>query len=230
MTITTNDAVDTVLGTTPGSAVDQLRRRRPVTRENTQASYLALFQPDELSDASLTERFAVAVFVAALHGNGEATAFYGQGLKEAGADDSLHTAVLDAAASGAALGPYGDYRETGLKGENRPGLRWNAPPAIGAAVGPRLSAALEHAHLLVFRPRESSPAALKALVEAEWSTTGIVTLSQLVAFLAYQLRVVSGLQLLAAALPSPATADINRADANSADAQSAEAQNVRIGS
>ena len=230
MTITANDAVDTILGTTPGSAVDQLRRRRPVTRENTQASYLALFQPDGLSDASLTERFAVALFVAALHGNSEATAFYEQGLKEAGADDSLHTAVLDAAASGAALGPYGDYREPGIKGENRPGLRWSAPSAIGAGLGPRLSAALEHAHLLVFRPRESSPAELKALVEAGWSTTGIVTLSQLVAFLAYQLRVVSGLKLLAAALPSPATANINQADANPADAQTADAQTVRIGS
>lgn len=220
MTITAHDAVDIILGAAPGSSVDQLRRRRPVTRENTQASYLALFQPDVPGDVDLAERFAVAVFVAALHGNSEATAFYEQGLKEAGADDSLHTAVLDAAASGAALGPYGEYREPGLRSENRPGLRWSVPPASGAAFGPRLSAALEHAHLLVFRPRESSPAALDSLVQAGWSTTGIVTLSQLVAFLAYQLRIVSGLQLLAAALPQPATAQDNPANA----------QTVRIGS
>ena len=220
MTITAHDAVDIILGAAPGSSVDQLRRRRPVTRENTQASYLALFQPDVPGDVDLAERFAVAVFVAALHGNSEATAFYEQGLKEAGADDSLHTAVLDAAASGAALGPYGEYREPGLRSENRPGLRWSVPPAAGAAFGPRLSAALEHAHLLVFRPRESSPAALDSLVQAGWSTTGIVTLSQLVAFLAYQLRIVSGLQLLAAALPQPATAQDNPANA----------QTVRIGS
>jgi CMD domain protein len=220
MTITAHDAVDTILGTSPGSSLDQLRRRRPVTRENTQASYLALFQTDELSDANLTERFAVAVFVAALHGSGEAVAFYEQGLKEAGADDRLHAAVLEAAASGATLGPYGDYRESGLRGENRPGLRWSAPPAIGAGLGPRLSAALEHAHLLVFRPRESSPAALHSLVEAGWSTTGIVTFSQLVAFLAYQLRIVSGLQLLAATPPPAPTQNANTADA----------QTVRTGS
>jgi len=226
MTITAHDAVDTILGASPGSTLDQLRRRRPVTRENTQASYLALFQPDGSGDVDLTERFAVAVFVGALHGNGEATAFYERGLKEAGADDSLHAAVLDAAASGAALGPYGDYRESGLKNESRPGLRWSVPPAIGTLVGPRLSAALEHAHLLVFRPRESSPAALTSLVQAGWSTTGIVTLSQLVAFLAYQLRVVSGLRLLAAALPAPATAR----DDNPADSQTVTAQTVRTGS
>jgi uncharacterized protein YciW len=61
-----------------------------------------------------------------------------------------------------------------------------------------LAAALEHAHLLVFRLRESSPDALAVLLNAGWSTTGIVTLSQLVAFLSYQLRVVVGLEALAA--------------------------------
>jgi CMD domain protein len=226
MTITAHDAVDTMLGASPGSSLDQLRRRRPVTRENTQASYLALFQPDGHGDVNLAERFAVAVFVAALHGNDEATAFYEQGLREAGGDDGRHTAVLEAAASGAALGPYGDYRESGLKGESRPGLRWSAPPKIGATLGARLTAALEHAHLLVFRPRESSPGALTALVQAGWSTTGIVTLSQLVAFLAYQLRIVAGLQLLAATLPAPAIAQI----AQPANAQPADANTVRIGS
>lgn len=227
MTITDHDAVDIILGTSPGSFLDQLRRRRPVTRENTQASYRALFQPDGPSEVDLTERFAVAVFVAALHGNSEATGFYEQGLKEAGADDSLHTAVLEAAASGAGLGPYGDYRESGLRGENRPGLRWEVPAAIAGNLGSRLGAALEHAHLLVFRPRESSPAALESLVEAGWSTTGIVTLSQLVAFLAYQLRIVSGLNVLAAASPPPATTP----DAVPADTDADTAtQTVRTGS
>ena len=64
-------------------------------------------------------------------------------------------------------------------------------------LGERLSAALAHAHLLVFHPRDASPAALQALLDAGWSSTGIVTLSQLVAFLAFQIRVVTGLQALA---------------------------------
>jgi len=66
-----------------------------------------------------------------------------------------------------------------------------------ASLGPRLAAPLEHAHLLVFRPRDASPAALQALIDAGWSTSGIVTLSQLVAFLSYQIRVVTGLSALA---------------------------------
>jgi len=63
-------------------------------------------------------------------------------------------------------------------------------------VSHRLAAALAHTHLLVYRPRDSSADALQTLLDAGWSTTGIVTLSQLVAFLNFQLRVVAGLTVL----------------------------------
>jgi CMD domain protein len=63
----------------------------------------------------------------------------------------------------------------------------------------RLAAALEHAHLLIFHPRDASPAALQKLLDAGWSTTDIVTLSQLVSFLSFQIRVVAGLRALAGA-------------------------------
>ncbi len=42
-------------------------------------------------------------------------------------------------------------------------------------------------------------AALQRLLDAGWSTTDIVTLSQLVAFLSFQIRVVAGLHALAGA-------------------------------
>ena len=47
--------------------------------------------------------------------------------------------------------------------------------------------------MLVFHPRDAAPPYLQALVDAGWSTTGIVVISQLVAFLSYQIRVVAGL-------------------------------------
>ena len=53
-------------------------------------------------------------------------------------------------------------------------------------------------HLLVFHPRDAAPAALQAMLDAGWSTTAIVTLSQIVAFLSFQIRVVAGLRTLAA--------------------------------
>ena len=61
------------------------------------------------------------------------------------------------------------------------------------ALGTRLAAAFEHTHMLVFHPRDAAAPALQALLDAGWSTTDIVTVSQLVSFLAYQIRVVAGL-------------------------------------
>jgi uncharacterized protein YciW len=52
-------------------------------------------------------------------------------------------------------------------------------------------------HLLVFHPRDAEPVALQALLDAGWSTTDIVTLSQIAAFLSFQIRVVAGLRTLA---------------------------------
>ena len=49
----------------------------------------------------------------------------------------------------------------------------------------------------VFHPRDAAPAALQALLDAGWSTTDIVTLSQIAAFLSFQIRVVAGLRVLA---------------------------------
>jgi uncharacterized protein YciW len=43
---------------------------------------------------------------------------------------------------------------------------------------------------------------MKALLAAGWSNTGIVTFSQLVAFLSFQVRVVTGLRVLGASLGS----------------------------
>jgi len=83
--------------------------------------------------------------------------------------------------------------------------------ATRRALGPRLAAAFEHVHLLVFHPRDATPGALRALLDAGWSTTDIVTLSQIVAFLSFQIRVVGGLRVLtdmgglAAGPPSPPT-------------------------
>ncbi len=192
------DAIDTILRITPGSYLDELRDRRAVTRAESQASYLALFNPRDDSQASLAERSAVALFVALLHSHDAAVAFYRTHLITAGDDGKLTAAVEAAAAAGATTGPYGVYREEGLHGEDRRGLRFSVPDQLRDALGTRLTAALEHAHLLVFRLRESSPEALAALLAAGWSTTGIITLSQLLAYLSYQLRVVVALETLAA--------------------------------
>ncbi|WP_394554387.1 CMD domain protein [Agromyces sp. MMS24-JH15] len=192
------DLLDRLAGVAPGGAVDALRRHRPVTREHAQASYDALFTEVDEAHASLAERAAVAQFVAALHADDVAAAHFGALTREAGGDGLADT-VAELAVAAAATGPYGAYPAEGpLVGESVDGLRWTAPADARAALGERLSAALDHAHLLVFRPREASADALRTLVAAGWSADGIVTLSQLVSFLAFQLRVAAGLRLLTA--------------------------------
>ncbi|MCH3835821.1 CMD domain protein, partial [Campylobacter jejuni] len=71
-----------------------------------------------------------------------------------------------------------------------------------AALGTRLAAAFDWAHLLAFHPKDASPQAIGHLDAAGWSATDIISLSQLVAFLAFQLRVVHGLRVLSGEEPA----------------------------
>lgn len=192
--MTVPDAIDTLVSIAPGSPLDFIRAQRPQARDNAQASYLALFGQADPPDMALAERHAVAAFVAGLHRQPDIAAFYA-----AGAPD-LGEALAAATAQGLAHGPYGHFPPGKLSAEDRPGPDYRAPDGLG----PRLAAALAHAHLLVFHPRDASPAALQRLLDAGWSTTGIVTLSQVVSFLAFQIRVVAGLRSLAASLPGSA--------------------------
>jgi CMD domain protein len=189
----TTDVIDHLVGIAPGDALDSLRSQRLSARENAQKSFDALLNSDELEHASQLERLAIAYWTIALS-QSSATSFYRDLLA---AEDEATVAALEAALPGAVTtGPYGDYPAGPLTVENVPGLHWVPDAALAASVGPRLAAALAHTHLLVYRPRDSSADALQALLDAGWSTTGIVTLSQLVAFLNFQLRVVAGLTVL----------------------------------
>lgn len=188
------DIIDELAGVAPGGRVDTLRRARPETRAQSQASYDALFAPIDDTEASVAERRLVAAFVTRLAAD-EATARHYSALAHQ-ADPSLATAIAGEAAAASTSGPYGHYAETGLQAENTDGLRFRASDAARERLGERLTAAIEHAHLLVYRPREASGDAIQALLDAGWSADGIVTLSQLIAFLSFQQRVVSGLRVL----------------------------------
>ncbi|WP_419343688.1 CMD domain protein [Achromobacter sp. PD1] len=64
------------------------------------------------------------------------------------------------------------------------------------AATPRLAAILEFTRKLIEKPVEGDEAALKTLPAAGVSTPAVVTLSQLVAFLSYQVRLVAGLEAM----------------------------------
>src|SRR5262245_5614042 len=194
---TDSDVIDTLVGIAPGSPLDAIRARRPDARAHAQATYHALFTPEAPGHVTAQERFAVGRFVAGLHGDTAMDAFYAKGLVASGASAARRAAVDAAITEARARGPYGRYPAGPLSREDVAGAVYRVGAAIRGDLGPRLAAAFEHVHLLVFHPRDAAPEALQALLEAGWSTTDVVTLSQIVAFLSFQIRVVTGLRTLA---------------------------------
>ena len=191
------DVIDALVGITPGSSLDAIRARRPEARTHAQATYRALFAPEAPGSVTAQERFAVGGFVAGLHGATAITVCYAERLAESGASAALKAAVGAAVAEATTSGPYGRYPAGPLSREDTAGLSYRVGASTRRTLGPHLTAAFEHVHMLVFHPRDAAPGALQALLDAGWSTTDIVTLSQIVAFLSFQIRVVTGLRILA---------------------------------
>lgn len=192
------DVIDFLAGIAPGDWLDQLRRARPETRAQAQKSHEALFTPAApvAGQVSRAERHAVAAFVALLHQQAEAADWHLQLLQEL--SPHWFEAVRHAAAAGATQGPYGHFPAGPLTAEDQDGTALQLSQALRAVLGERLHAALLHAHFLVFHPRDADPQRVRGLEAAGWQADDIVVLSQLVAFLSFQLRVVDGLRVLAA--------------------------------
>jgi CMD domain protein len=194
-----SDIIDRLAGVKPGSVLDAIRKRRPNARTQAQASYRALFAPENPGGVTTTERFAVAAFVTGLHGDAETASFYAAGLAASGASVELRRAIDAAIEAGKGQGPYGSYPAGPLSREDKTGPTHHVAAEIRHVLGPRLAASFDHMHLLVLHPRDAAPAALQALLDTGWSTTEIVTLSQIAAFLSFQIRVIAGLRVLAGA-------------------------------
>jgi CMD domain protein len=195
----THDVIDLLAGIKPGSHLDRLRAERQAARDNAQASYLALFEPADPRTVSTAERFAIATFVLGLNGRSEETAYYAAKLAEQGGGAALLEAIKSEVSRGISTGPVGHFPKGPLSAWDVEGADYRVSESGKAILGERIAAALEHAHLITYRPRDSSPAALQRLLDAGWTTDGIVTLSQLIAFLSFQLRVILGLKALASA-------------------------------
>lgn len=189
------DVIDMLVGIAPGSKLDAIRAQRSEARKHAQASYTYLFEPRDPGSVTADERHAIAAFVAGLHGEPKTSAFYAAKLPV-----SLGAAVAAEVATAKSQGPYGHFPKGPLSVEDAPGPTWKASDASRKVLGPRLTAAFEHTHMLVFHPRDASAPSLQSLLDAGWSTTDIVTISQLVSFLSYQIRVVAGLSTLASTL------------------------------
>lgn len=159
-----------------------LRERRADAVANAQTSFEALLEPENPGDFSYAERYAVAAFVTGISQSGEAAKFYLDLLADE-SDDALVAAVREAIAAGTVTGPFHQGEFTIFD--------------PSSALGARLAAALDFAHLLSFHPKDADPSAVGHLDAAGWSADDIVSLAQLISFLAFQQRVVHGLRVLA---------------------------------
>lgn len=189
------DIIDVLTGIEPGSTLDEIRRTREQARDNAQRSFDVLFEPEDPGTFSLAERYAVAAYTVALQASASPAATFYNELLEDEVSPELAAAVAELARADRREGPYGEYKEAGLATESAPG------PTVSYAQRPdvvseRLATALEHAHLLSLHPRDAEVTHLRRLEAAGWNADDIVTLSQLISFLAFQIRVVDGLLAL----------------------------------
>ncbi len=162
--VQTTDVVNAILGIDEDSPIAQLRNQKPDLAREAQDYYLSLFEP------TATSAEALPVVVRALVAVRVASHTRSEAVVE------WYTQLAtDAGASQEAV------ESASAIGE----------PADG---GTLLGAALRHADLLTTRPSAARKEDLQALKDAGFTPAGIVSLSQTIAFVSYQLRLVAGLR------------------------------------
>jgi uncharacterized protein YciW len=162
----TRDTIDTMLKSEPGSAVAELRARKPELANELEAYYRSIFEPTPESAAQLTERdrTLVAVRVASHTRSSAVISWY-------------EARALEHGATRDELARAGDLTNT-----------WTAPTVTGAAI--------RHADLLTTAPSAATSDDLQALKDAGLSPAGIVSLSQTIAFVSYQVRLIAALRAI----------------------------------
>jgi uncharacterized protein YciW len=170
-TQTRDDFVAQVARFDPHGAVAALRAHRADVTRHTQGSLDTLLDA-ELDDFPLAERLAVAAYAAALVHAHETAHAYRKRL-------ALYSPETDALLDTLIELPHAS-------------TAWESAP-------PRLAAVLTHTRAVTLSPAQTAdngPAALTALQRAGLSSRAIVVLSQLIAFVSYQVRVVAALHAL----------------------------------
>lgn len=177
-----DDFVAALAGLAPDGPVAALRAFRDDATRYTQGSHDALFSNDVV-DLTLRERLYAAWYAALLsRSDGTAQAYRERllALETASETDD----ETDADATSTVLEAIAQAR----------------PASVGTVVttDARLAAILVHTEAVVVQPAATGKSALSALQAAGLTTRAIVALSQLVAFVTYQVRVVAALRALEA--------------------------------
>jgi uncharacterized peroxidase-related enzyme len=171
-----NDFIDRIAGLQSGTPIHGLRHRRDKLAAATQAFHDMYFD-GEIEGLSRVERLLIAWQVSRLTPAPDTAAFFLEGLKAETLDTSL-SKVLDRADVG------GRLEDT------------------DALADPRLAAIARFAGILAHRPVDGDRELLMTLPAAGVSTPGVIAAAQLIAYVAWQTRVVAALRALLAAGPA----------------------------
>lgn len=170
------DFIDQIAGLQPGTPVHALRHRRDKLAAATQAFHDMYFG-GEIEGLSRVERLLVAWQVSRLTPAPDTAAFFLEGLKSESLEPSL-SEVLNRAGVG------GRLEDT------------------DALADRRLAGLARFAGILAERPVDGDRELLMTLPAVGVSTPGVIAAAQLIAYVAWQTRVVAALRALVAAGPA----------------------------
>src|SRR5437879_6982603 len=122
MSTATPDIIDLLAGIEPGSSLSGVRDRRLQARQNSQKSYLALFEPADFGDVAAAERYAVAAFVVGVHDEPAVANFYLAKLAKAAVGADLVAPLKAEIERAKTEGPYGAFPAGPLSVEDKTGL------------------------------------------------------------------------------------------------------------
>lgn len=162
--VQTSDVVNAILGIDDDSPIAQLRHQKPDLVRELQDYYLSLFAPTATSVEALPVVDRALVAIRVASHTGSTAVA-----------EWYRRLADDAGATPTQIGLTNDTSKP-------------------VAEETKLGAALRHADLLSTRPADAQKSDLEALKDAGFTPAGIVSLSQTIAFVSYQLRLIAGLR------------------------------------
>lgn len=162
----TADVVDAILGAANTPRVAELRAHKPNLADELQAYYLALFEPEVASAEAFPTVDRHLIAIRVASHTGS-------------------TAVADWYANLATEAGVPDTTITRARDITTP---WTDPTPLGASV--------RRADLVTTTPSATEPSHIQELKDAGLTPAGILSLSQVIAFVSYQLRLIAGLRAL----------------------------------
>jgi uncharacterized protein YciW len=163
------DVINAILGVDDSSPIVALRRQKPELAEQLQNYYLAIFEPNSYQAGEFSR---VNRFLIAVR--------VGSHTRSEAAVDWYAARAHEAGADDATLERVRDVS-----------VPWPEQTVLGAAV--------RRADLVTTRPAETEAVDIQALKDAGLSPAGILSLSQVIAFVAYQVRLIAALRAIGGA-------------------------------